>query len=272
MKRRTVFLFVITLFTYHLSLITSSAQCTYKNTAFQGNEFLSYNLYYNWKFVWVKGGTASLSTVQTTYRGKAAYRASLNTRALKKVDDMFLLRDTLLCYTTTELAPLYFRKGAREGKRYTVDEVFFSYKGGQSHTLQQRRHTDGTVTRENHSSPTCLYDMLSVFLRARSFDATGWKKGHTIPFSMADDTGITSAQLRYGGKEVVKADNGKRYRCLKLSYYEKEKGKMKEIMRLYVSDDLNHVPIRIDAFLRVGSAKAYLVNMKGLRNPVTSLQ
>ena len=35
-----------------------SAQCTFRNTAFKSGEFLTYNLYYNWKFVWVKAGTA----------------------------------------------------------------------------------------------------------------------------------------------------------------------------------------------------------------------
>ena len=34
----------------------SHAQCTFKNTAFKSGEFLSYNLYYNWKFIWVKAG------------------------------------------------------------------------------------------------------------------------------------------------------------------------------------------------------------------------
>ena len=38
-----------------------SAQCTFRNTAFKSGEFLTYNLYYNWKFVWVKAGTASMS-------------------------------------------------------------------------------------------------------------------------------------------------------------------------------------------------------------------
>ncbi len=33
---------------------TVSAQCTFRNTAFKSGEFLTYNLYYNWKFVWVK--------------------------------------------------------------------------------------------------------------------------------------------------------------------------------------------------------------------------
>ena len=36
-----------------LTLITTvaAAQCTYKNTAFKSGEFLSYNTYYNWKFI-----------------------------------------------------------------------------------------------------------------------------------------------------------------------------------------------------------------------------
>lgn len=40
---------VLLLLTLH-----SAAQCTFKNTAFNSGEYLTYNLYYNWKFVWVK--------------------------------------------------------------------------------------------------------------------------------------------------------------------------------------------------------------------------
>ena len=76
---------------------TVSAQCTFRNTAFKSGEFLTYNLYYNWKFVWVKAGNASMSIVQTTRHGKPAYRGSLVTRGNKRVDDIFVLRDTLLC-------------------------------------------------------------------------------------------------------------------------------------------------------------------------------
>ena len=97
--------------------IVASAQCSFRNTAFKSGEFLTYNLYYNWKFVWVKAGTASMYIVESRYNGKKAYRASLITRGNEKVDNMFVLRDTLLCYNTLDLAPLYYRKGAREGKR-----------------------------------------------------------------------------------------------------------------------------------------------------------
>lgn len=61
--------------------VAAMAQCSFRNTAFKSGEFLSYNLYYNWKFVWVRVGTASMSIVQSKYNGQQAYRASLTTRA-----------------------------------------------------------------------------------------------------------------------------------------------------------------------------------------------
>lgn len=248
----------------------AQSQCKFRNTAFKSGEYLSYNLYYNWQFVWVKAGTASMSTVQSTYKGQPAYRASLITRGNNRVDELFVLRDTLLCYTSTDLAPLYFRKGAREGKRYTVDEVFHSYPGGQQKMKLHRQKNDGSHIWKDQTAEQCTYDMLSIFLRARSFNPEGWKKGNEVFFPIADGRNVTPAKLVYRGKTTVKADNGKKYRCLQLSYMEQEDGKYKEIVRFYVTDDSNHVPIRLDMFLRFGSAKAFLVGMKGLRNAVGS--
>ena len=255
-----------------LASAQASAQCTMENTAFNGGEFLSYNLYYNWKFVWVKAGSASLSTVESTYKGKKAYRASLTTRGSNKVDQFFVLRDTLLCYTSRDLAPLYFRKGAREGDRYTVDEVWYDYKDGQVNLTQRRLNKDGQLKTIHNTSKICIFDMISIFLRARSFNPQDWKKGYAMKIPIADGNSIQeAAQLRYRGKSVVKADNNKKYRCLELSYMELDDGKYKEIVRFYVTDDENHIPVRLDMFLRIGSAKAFLTTMKGARNKITSI-
>lgn len=256
-----------------LTLSTAAtAQCTYKNTAFKPGEFLSYNLYYNWKFVWVKAGTASMYTVQSTYQGKPAYRASLTTRGNNRLDDMYVLRDTLLCYSGISLEPLYYRKGAREGKRYTVDEVWYSYDGNDNVNLRQHRQgNDGKHTYKNSIQDHCIFDMMNILLQARSYDPTNWKKGYSIDFPIADGKGIDKAQLRYRGKSTIKADNGTKYRCLELSYLEMEKGKWKEIVRFYVTDDENHVPVRLDMYLRFGAAKAFLTNYKGIKNPITCI-
>lgn len=252
---------------------TSSAlaQCSYKNTAFGSGEFLTYNMYYNWKFVWVKAGTASMYTVKSNYHGQPAYRGSLTTRGNNRLDDFFVLRDTLLCYNSLDLEPLYFRKGAREGNRYTVDEVFYSYAGGNTNIRQHRiRHT-GEQLWKKRSYSDCVYDMMSIFLRARSFNPKGWAKGYMVKFPIVDGDDRTPAQLRYMGVQKVKADNGHTYRCLKLAYMEQEDGKFKRIVDFYVTDDNNHIPVRLDMFLKFGSAKAFLVGMKGIRNPITSI-
>ena len=246
------------------------AQCTFRNTAFQNGEYLTYNLYFNWKMVWLKAGTSSLTTVSTVYQGKPAYRTSLTMRGSKKADNYFVARDTLLSYVGQDMAPLYFRKATVENKRHSVDEVFYTYPGGKCHTRQHRLSSNGEHHWEEHTWQECVYDMLSIFQRARSFDPSNWKKGQVIKFYIVDGNSRDAAQLRYHGKSVVKADNGKRYRCLELSYFQLEKGKMKEIVRFYVTDDDNHIPVRLDIFLRIGAGKAFLTTMKGNRSPVTS--
>lgn len=240
----------------------ASAQCTMKNEAFKGGETINYNLYFNWKFIWVKAGTANMTTTETTHSGKPAYRTSLVTKSSSTVDKMFMMRDTLLVYATKDLAPLYYRKGAREGKRYYVDEMWYSYPNGKCAVSLRHRHNDGTVTREKHTYEDCVYDMINIFLHARNYDPSGWKKGHTIPVDIAGGSELVKAKLIYHGKTTVKADNKKKYNCLQLAYVEKENGKDKEIVRFFVTDDKKHIPIRLDLNLRFGSAKAFLSSMK----------
>ena len=251
--------------------LTAHAQCTFRNTAFGNEEHLNYNLYYNWQFVCVKAGTALWSTVASTYHGTPAYKASLITRGNGRVDKYFVLRDTLLCYDSRQMAPLYYRKGAREGKRYTVDEVFYSYPGGKCRVKQHRIDNDGKHHWQEKTYNDCVFDMMSIFMRARSFNPESWKKGQTVNFPIVDGNSMHPAKIVYNGKTEVKADDGHKYRCLEMTYYENENGKKwRNIASFYVSDDQNHIPIRLDMRLKFGSAKAYLVSMKGINNPVTS--
>lgn len=245
-----------------LGLMSANAQCTIENKAVKSNEFIAYNLYFNWKFVWVPAGTASMSTVETVYKGKKAFRTSLITKSSEAVDKMFMMRDTLLVYSTRDLAPLYYRKGSHEGSRYYVDEVNYSYPDGKCAVNIRHQHNDGSVTKEQKTYEKCVYDMLNIFLVARNYDPKNWKVGHTIPVDITGFSELVKAKLVYQGKSTVKADNGKNYKCLELSYIEKDEGKDKEIVRFFVTDDSRHIPIRLDLFLRFGSAKAFLSSMK----------
>ena len=74
-----------------------------------------------------------------------------------------------------------------------------------------------------------------------------------------------------GKKNFTNEHTDEKYRCLVFSFVEIEDNDEKEIVTFYITDDANHLPVRLDLNLRFGSAKAFLINAKGVRNPQTSL-
>ena len=170
---------LLLLITCHLSLLSASAQCGIENTAFKSGESLSYDLYFNWQFIWVKVGSAEMDTNLTTFEGKEAWKSYLITRGNNKLDKYFMMRDTLLSYCNPDLSPLYFRKGAREGSRYYVDEIWYSYPNSFCQLKKHRIDADGEQHWKTSTYKACIYDMMSIFLRARNFDASKLKKGAT---------------------------------------------------------------------------------------------
>ena len=225
-------------------------------------ETISYQLYYNWKFVWVKAGTASMTTTSGTYKGRKCNKTYLVTKTSPKVDRFFMMRDTLVSYFNDDTSPIYYRKGAREGDRYYVDEVWYTSQGGKTTTSMKHLTSHGEIWTEKHTYDRDVTDMLNSFMRVRKMDASSWKEGHTENLYISGGTELAQARLVYKGKKTVKGDDGKKYPCLVLSYTEKDGKKWKEIVKFFVTDDKRHIPIRLDLSLRFGSAKAFVTSIK----------
>jgi len=268
MKTKLLFILAFIL----MSNAGAHAQCTLQNKAFKSGETLQYKLFFNWKFVWINAGTATMNTVQTTYNGKPAYKAHLITRTSKRLDKFFCMRDTLESYTTLDLVPLYYKKAAKEGGKYRLDEVWYSYPNGKTFIKQRYQNPKGKVTTEEHEKVDCIFDMMSMMVRARSFDPSNYQVGQKLHFLMADGNEINNETLIYRGKKKFKTEDTKiTYRCLVFSFVEYEGKKEKEIITFYITDDDNHMPVRLDMYLKFGVAKAYLTTSSGLRNAQTSI-
>ena len=253
------------------AIMATRAQCAAQNEAIQAGEELVYDLKFNWKFIWVAAGQAKMDMQAITYQGKPCFRSNLISVSNKQVDFFFKMRDTLTCITSSRLEPVYFRKGAEEGDRYTVDEVWFSYKNGKCIADQRRMRRERDTVKSKDQSDECIFDMLSILMRARSFDVSDYKVGDKILFDMATGTKVEQQTLIYRGRKNFKAENGVKYRCLVFSLVEYKKGKEKEVITFYVTDDKNHLPVRLDLYLNFGSAKAFLREIKGNRHPLTSI-
>lgn len=249
------------------------AQCSSKNTAFKSGETLFYDLYFNWKFVWVKAGTAYMNITETTYNGKPAYKTYLITRGSEQADNFFVMRDTLESYTALNLVPLHYRKGALEGKTYRQEKVWYDYPDGNCRVRMFYQREQNPPREGVHESKYCAFDMISMLLRARSFDPSDYKKGHRIKFLMADGKRCEWQHIVYRGKKKFTIENTDiTYRCLVFSFMETEDGEEKEVVKFYITDDDNHLPVRLDLNLNFGTAKAYLRGATDIRNPQTSLR
>lgn len=86
------------------------------------------------------------------------------------------------------------------------------------------------------------------------------------------DDEVFNLYVRYIGKERITTKYGT-FNTIKFSplLIEGTIFKGGEKMMVWVSDDNNHVPVRVDSPILVGSIKVDLVDYGNLRNPFTGL-
>ena len=114
-----------------------------------------------------------------------------------------------------------------------------------------------------------IQDLVSAFYHLRNnYNVKDLEIGKFIELNMLyDDDGIFKFKLKYLGKEVLRTKYGK-VECLKFRPYVQSGRvfKEQESLTLWVSNDLNKIPIRIKADLAIGAIKAELDGYNGLKN------
>jgi hypothetical protein len=113
-------------------------------------------------------------------------------------------------------------------------------------------------------------DMLSGFYYARTLDLGSAKKDQIFTVPTVVDEEMYNLQIKFKGKEFVKTKFGK-IRCLKFVPVV-QKGRIfkhEEDLQVWLSDDLNHIPIYAKADILFGSIKLDLVSYSGLVRPFT---
>ena len=93
-----------------------------------------------------------------------------------------------------------------------------------------------------------------------------------IPFTMFLDNETYNLYIRYLGKEIIKTKYG-RFRAIKFKPL-LVKGTIfegGEKMNAWVSDDPNHLLLRVESPIAVGSIKVDMMAYRNLRYPLTSL-
>ena len=264
------YFFLVILF----SLLSAGAisQCFDSNFAFQENERIEYEVYYNWGFIWLNAGYVDFKVKPGSYIGRSVYHFDAWGSSHKSYDWIFKVRDRYQSYLDREtLRPLWFLRENYEGGFEVNNRYIFDQYNNKVYSYTQ--NSDRPFKKDTVSNTSCTFDIHSVVYYCRNLDFSHMAPGDSVPLSSIIDNEVFDLYIRYLGKENITTKEGKGYRCIKFSALLVEGTIFKggEDLFVWVTDDLNRIPVLVDAKILIGSVKAYLVDMTGLRNPVASV-
>lgn len=246
-----------------LKLSAGDEFCGIRNTTFNAGEVITYNVFYAVAGIYVNAGTANFTLSLDKINNKPCYHVVGDGKSNPSYDWIFKVRDRYESYfDTSNLQPMKFVRNVDEG----------GYKKNENITFNQETNT-AITTSGVFKVPNCVQDVLSSVYYARNIDFAKYKIGDKIPFSMFLDNEVYDLYIRYLGKETIKTKYGKfkaiKFKPLLVKGTIFEGG---EKMNVWVSDDANHVPIRIESPIVVGTIKIDMMQYKNLRYPLSSLE
>ncbi|MEO7960730.1 MAG: DUF3108 domain-containing protein [Ginsengibacter sp.] len=236
--------------------------CGVRNNAFTTGEEVTMKVYYTTLGMYVGAGEAKFTANVERFNGKTVYHCVGTGITYSFFDNFFKVRDKYETYIdTSTMLPVKFVRNVDEGGYKIYNNVTFN-------------HSSGTAVSTNgvFKISSCIQDVISATYYARNINFSKYKRGDKIPFDMFLDDEIYHLYLKYEGKETIKTKYGKfraiKFKPLLIKGTIFEGG---EKMNVWVSDDANHLLLRAESPISVGTIKVDMMGYKNLRYPLKSL-
>ncbi len=242
------------------ALSGKTALRTITNTAFKGGEQLNFRVHYGI----VNAGIVSMKVDATTSKisNRDAYKMVIEGETLKSFDWAYKVRDKFESWVDKgALAPLRYAKTVRENKYYDQDLAIYM------HEKKKMRNSDGEL-----AIPEYTQDIASALYYARNLNFKNATLNQNFPLDVYLDNKVYNLKFTYLGKETLSTDIGK-VKCIKLrpKLVVDRVFKSENDMTIWISDDENKIPIRVQSAIKVGSIKVDITKYSGLANTFTAL-
>ncbi|MES2513304.1 MAG: DUF3108 domain-containing protein [Bacteroidota bacterium] len=235
---------------------------TKQNDAFKEGEILSYRLHYGVMDAGVIVMEVKPELIDVA--GRKVYHIVGNGYSKGTFDWFFKVRDRYETFIDKDaMLPWMFVRRVYEGG-VTIN---------QDYTFNHYTNKVDVGGGEKVDIPQGTQDMISAFYSARNLDLTNAKEGDVFTINSIVDKEIWPLKIRYIGKEKITCDIGT-FNCVKFRPIV-QKGrifKREDDLNVWLTDDKNHVPLRAQAKLVVGSVKLDIVSVKNLANPTSEVK
>lgn len=238
---------------------------------FQSGEKITYKAVYNWGFIWINAGFVLFKVEEKNWQGNEVYHFESSGSSLTSYDWLFKVRDYFQSYANKEdLSPYFFIRDTYEGG-YKVDNKYrFNYTDSLIYSEIENTHKE--FKRDTLQLEKQVFDVVSGVYYIRNLNFNNYQINDTIPVTMIIDNEIFDLYIRYLGKEVLKTHDKRKFRTIKFSALLVEGTIFKggEDLTVWVTDDLNRVPVLVEAKILIGSVKATLDQTENLKFTLSS--
>ena len=172
--------------------------------------------------------------------------------------------------TTSGNTHIAYRK-LKEGSYRRDEVVTFDHEKNKAEVKVKDAET-GKEDIKVYDIPPNTKDIVTGFLHLRVIDFSRISKGDTITLSGFLENASYKLKIIYQGKEVVHTRVGK-IQCLRLRPIMPENSLFdgENSVLCWISDDLNRIPVKVQAKMFVGSAGLELIQFRGLRNQIRTV-
>jgi len=186
-------------------------------------------------------------------------------------DWFFKVRDIYESWVDpVSLKPIYFNRDIYEGGFTKENEYTFDWKNYEVDARERRRGGPNQFDRIKIDEYT--YDVVTAIYVSRNLDFSKATAGKTYPVSVVLDREVYHANYTFLERENKSVKGIGKFKTMKFRVELISGDVFKEGQYLYVwvTDDSNRIPLYIESPIIVGTVKARIDSMRGLRHPLSS--
>ena len=172
-------------------------------------------------------------------------------------------------YDTARLVPQQFYRYIREGRFRKNEILYFDHKKDEVTVAKLHKETRRLEDKIKHSVADSMQDMVSGYYYLRYIDFDKVEEGTIITINTFFDDKEQPFRVKFVGREVIKTKLGRVKALILVPIIEKDSlFEEDNTLRVWLSDDLNKIPLKFQAKIYVGYLRVETKKVKNLRHPL----
>ena len=242
--------------------LTSSVAPNQITPVFKPGEEIRYRVHYGF----LNAGHATMRVTDKYYmvNNRVCFRAEITGNSSGAVDAMYRIRNTWGCYfDTINYQPQKAFRSIAENKYRKREETYFDYARNVA-SIRAENDTPETVKITQR-----IQDMVGGYYFLRLLSYENRRIGDTIRIPAIFESETYDFKILYLGKQKIKTKKG-RINSFLLSPVMPDNKLFsgKHPIKMWISDDLNRIPLKVEAEMLVGSVDLDIEEFSNLKYPI----